>query len=285
MGSRVAVSAKVVAVDGPSPNKEMQLISFDPLRTWDMPGVVRLKPEQWQQSLPQIRAADWVLFPEHWQVNFLAYALRKRIFPSVSSYHLGYSKVEMTYAFQSVCPEHVPHTRILPRTESSTDEVLAEFAFPFVAKEVRNSMGRGVFLVENRDEWDEYLARNSMLYVQECLPLTRDVRVVVVGRQVLAAYWRTAAEGGFHNNVARGGEISFEAVPDTAVSLALQVATTLDIDHAGFDVALVDGHPYLLEFNMRFGNEALRKKGIRLGQHIRRYLEERTAVSSTTALA
>jgi ribosomal protein S6--L-glutamate ligase len=35
------------------------------------------------------------------------------------------------------------------------------------------------------------------------------------------------------------------------------VAEALDIDHAGFDVAMVDGYPYLLEFNRLFGNTGL----------------------------
>ncbi|WP_308423732.1 ATP-grasp domain-containing protein [Calditerricola satsumensis] len=52
-----------------------------------------------------------------------------------------------------------------------------------------------------------------------------------------------------------------------------QLARTLGIDHAGFDVAWVDGHPYLLEFNALFGNEALNRLGIRVEEAIVRYLE------------
>jgi ribosomal protein S6--L-glutamate ligase len=57
------------------------------------------------------------------------------------------------------------------------------------------------------------------------------------------------------------------------VSLVRRVALELDIDYAGFDVALVDGYPYLLEFNRRFGNDALRQQGIRLGSRILAYLQ------------
>lgn len=250
----------------------MQLISFDSLRTWDIPNLQRVKPEAWQSALAQIRSADWLLFPEYWQVNFLVHALHKRIFPSVSSYYLGYSKAEMTYAFQAVCPAHVPETWVVPRTESATSDVLDAFSLPFVAKEVRSARGQGVHLIETQADWHRYAAANSVLYVQEYLPLTRDLRVVVVGREVVAAYWRIAPPGGFHNNVARGGMIAFEGVPETAVSLVQNVAAELNLDHAGFDVAVVDDYPYLLEFNMRFGNEALRQQGIKLGPHILAYL-------------
>lgn len=250
----------------------MQLVSFDPLRTWDIPGTRPVKAERWQEDLDVIRAADWVLFPEYWQVNFLTYGLKARVFPSVSSYHLGHNKVEMTRAFEVVARENVPYTRILPRTDSAVEAILDDFPLPFVAKEIHNSMGRGVYFVENRAELERYVAANHMLYVQELLPIGRDVRVVIVGEQVVTAYWRIAPEGGFYSNVARGGAISFEDVPAAAVDLAQRVAGELGINHAGFDVALVEGHPYLLEFNVRFGNEALRQKGIRLGPLIYDYL-------------
>lgn len=250
----------------------MRLISFDPLRTWDIPGTRSVKAERWQEDVDVIRAADWVLFPEYWQVNFLTYGLKVRVFPSVSSYHLGHNKVEMTRAFEVVAREHVPYTRILPRTDDAVEAILDDVPLPFVAKEIHNSMGRGVYFIENRAELARYVAANHMLYVQELLPIDRDVRVVIVGEQVVSAYWRIAPEGGFHSNVARGGAISFEDVPAAAVDVAQRVAAELGINHAGFDVAMVDGHPYLLEFNVRFGNEALREKGIRLGPLIFEYL-------------
>jgi hypothetical protein len=97
----------------------MNLISFDPLRTWDVPGVRALKAAEWERHIDALRAADWILFPEYWQVNALVYGLQRPIFPSVSSYHLGHNKVEMTRAFQVTAPRCVPYTRILPRTETA----------------------------------------------------------------------------------------------------------------------------------------------------------------------
>lgn len=250
----------------------MQLVSFDTLRVWDIPGVKYLKPEAWQQSLDLIRAAHWVLFPEYWQINWLVYGLKKNIFPSLSSYSLGYSKIEMTYAFQVLCPQNVPYTRILARSDSAVGTILDNFPFPFVAKTVRSARGRGVYLIENEAELLSYVAQNEMLYVQEYLPIERDLRVVFVGDDVVTAYWRIAPEGGFHNNVSRGGSVSFDDIPAQAIDLVRRVAVELKVNHAGFDVAVVNGRPYLLEFNMRFGNQALREQKIRLGPLIYDYL-------------
>ncbi len=250
----------------------MHLITFNPFRCLDIPGTQYLKPERFYFHIEELRQADWILFPEYWQVNALHYGLHRRIFPSIASYHLGHDKVEMTRALWSVAPAHVPQTLILASTEGVVEYVLEQFALPLVAKEARNSMGRGVFLIESRAALREYAARVETLYVQEYLPITRDLRVVWVGNRVICAYWREGAEGAFHNNVAQGGQLCFEGIPTEALDLVTRVARELGIDHAGFDLAEVDGHFYFLEFNVLFGNMGLRELGITTGAAIMEHL-------------
>src|SRR5690554_2233769 len=103
-------------------------------------------------------------------------------------------------------------------------------------------MGEGVWLIESRADWQTYCERTDVLYVQEYLPIDRDVRVVVVGDRVITAYWLTQAEQGFYNNVAKGGQIVTGDVPAAATELALRLARELGVDHAGFDVALGAGY-------------------------------------------
>lgn len=251
----------------------MRLVSFDPYRCLDIPGVSYLKPELIFRHRAEIEAADWVLFPEYWQVNSLVYGLRKRIFPSVASYHLGHDKIEMTRAFWMVCPQHVPHTVILPATPAAIEEIEASFEFPFIAKEPRNSMGRGVHLIEDRRMLRDYAAANDVLYVQEYLPIDRDLRVVCVGGRVISAYWRVGREGSHLNNVAQGGTIDTRDIPQGALTLVETLCRQLGIDHAGFDVAVAGGHYYLFEFNPLFGTQALLQQRIPLGRIILDYLE------------
>ena len=46
-------------------------------------------------------------------------------------------------------------------------------------------------------------------------------------------------------------------IPQAAAELVTKVATTLGIDHAGFDIAMVDNYPYILEFNRMFGSQGI----------------------------
>lgn len=250
----------------------MRFVSFDPFRTLHLPDVTYIKPELFFERIELIQQAECLLFPPYWLINTIVYSLRKPVFPSPASYHLGHDKIEMTRAFQAVCPAHIPRTHILPNDQAASDCILSELNFPFVAKAVRSAQGVGVYLIRNRQDWAAYRQAHEVLYVQEQLPIDRDIRIIVVGECVIAGYWRVQPQGGFHNNVAQGGQIRYEPLPAVAVNLVQQVSRQLQIDHAGFDIAMVDGHPYLFEFNRLFGNQGLVQQGVRIESHIADWL-------------
>ncbi|MDI9243730.1 hypothetical protein [Marinobacter sp. CHS3-4] len=235
----------------------MKLVSFDIFRTLGFPNTTVLKPDQFLAHKELLKSADWVLFPEYWQLNALVYGLNCRVFPSISSYRIGHDKVEMTRAFQAVAPEHTPWTLIQPNCAHEQQAVWDAMALPFVAKLPKASMGEGVWLIETRADWQRYCAQTSVLYAQEYLPIDRDLRIVIVGNTVVSAYWRTQSDQGFYNNVSKGGQIDRSDIPEAAITLALRLARELGVDHAGFDIALVDGYPFVLEFNRLFGNQGL----------------------------
>lgn len=254
----------------------MKLISFNPYRTIGIPNITYIKPENMFREIESIKEADYILFPEYWQVNLLVYGLKKKIFPNINTFHLGHNKVEMTRGLWTTFPENVPYTRIMGSNQegisSIIDTVEEEFSYPCVAKEIKNSMGQGVFLIDDKKELMEYINRNETLYIQEKLPIDRDLRVVYVGNKVIAAYWRIAQEGSFHNNVAKGGSYSFENIPVEAVKLVDRIAKGLGINHAGFDIVVVGDKYYVLEFNVLFGNEGLRYIDISVEEEIYKYV-------------
>ena len=159
----------------------MNLITFDALRGFGIPGTTYIKPDNLVAHLPAVQAADWLLFPEYWQVNALYYGLHKPVFPSISTYHLGHDKIEMTRVLQLLWPAHVPETRILANTPANRRQMLDSLDFPFVAKTVRASMGQGVWLIRTMAEWEAYTAGHEVLYVHFYVPLYRDLWLVLVG--------------------------------------------------------------------------------------------------------
>jgi ribosomal protein S6--L-glutamate ligase len=141
--------------------------------------------------------------------------------------------------------------------------ILDHFAFPFIAKIARGSaLGRGVYLIHNEKELRNYLEETSPAYVQAYLPIDRDIRVVVIGRRIVHAYWRVAPPNEFRSNVSVGGRISLETVPEKARDLALQVARACCWDDVGIDICEHKDRFYVLEANMKYGREGFRKAGL-----------------------
>jgi ribosomal protein S6--L-glutamate ligase len=250
----------------------MKLVSFDPMRTIGFPDVTQLKPAQMYEQAALLHSADWVLFPEYWQLNTLQYAYKTRVFPSEASYRIGHNKIEMTRAFMAVAPHNTPDTYILANTPGNAEELWHSMPQPFVAKLPKSSQGEGVWLIQTHSDWQQYLGKTDVLYVQEYLPIDRDLRIVLVGDTILAAYWRLQSPYSFHNNLARGGEAEFSPAPQAALDLVLQVSRALAINHAGFDVAMVGERPYLFELNRLFGNRGIEGGDARVNAAILEYL-------------
>lgn len=260
----------------------MQIVSFDAFRSLNIPGVHYIKPDHYLNHLATLEQADWLLFPEYWQLNALHYGLHARIFPSPASYHIGHDKIEQTRVFQLVCPHNIPDTRILENTPQNAARLWDDMLPPFVAKDPCSSEGRGVFLIEDLAQWRQYCAQNPVLYVQERLPIDRDLRLVLVGDKVVAGYWRLQSPDGFHNNIAQGGALDFSPLPDAAVQLVERVAQGLGIDHGGFDVAMVGTHPYIIEYNRLCGNHGLVEQGIRIDAMIHAHLQNQQAAGKVS---
>lgn len=252
----------------------MKLISFDALRTLKLNGVRYIKPEEMSRHSALIQESDGVLFPEYWQLNTLVFALKRRVFPSLASYLIGHNKVEMTRCFQALTPANVPFTMIGANTPEMAARIWDAMPSPFVAKIPKSSMGNGVFLIETRQQWQHYQSVTDTLYAQEYLPIDRDIRIVWVGRKIVGCYWRLQADQGFYNNIAQGGYAVAGPVPASARALVKTLATSLGIDHGGFDIAMVDDHPFIFEFNRLFGTRGVGGMDVKIDKAIAKYLQE-----------
>ncbi|MCF8034479.1 MAG: ATP-grasp domain-containing protein [Desulfarculaceae bacterium] len=219
------------------------------------------------EHLELIRQADTVFYPTELLAPQLA-ALGKRLFPSLACHLLEGDKIKQTTLFKLLGLPH-PRTRVFYGRQRQT--ILDHFSFPFVAKKPRaSSRGRGVFLIENQDQLSAYLAGNKVAYIQERLPIERDLRVVVIGFEPVCAYWRLPPEGEWRSNLAQGALVSFDNVPPAAVELAVHAARAADLDEVGLDLAVVSGEPLLLEFNVKYGRQGPALAGIDVVDYVAR---------------
>jgi RimK family alpha-L-glutamate ligase len=87
----------------------------------------------------------------------------------------------------------------------------------------------------------------------------RDLRVYIVGDEIVGSMYRYAPEGDWRTNVALGGAVedATDDMPEEAAETALYAADVMDLDYAGVD--LVEGYDgwYVLEVNPTAGFKGL----------------------------
>lgn len=207
-----------------------------------------------------IENADTIFYPTSFYADLFA-AMGKKIFPSIHSYRFAQDKIKQTALFALLKIPH-PRTRIV-YARRQRQHILSGFDFPFIAKIPRGSaQGRGVFLIRNHQEFDAYCEKTNVAYVQEYLPIDRDIRVVIIGDQVALAYWRINSPGEFRSNVARGAAVFFDNIPKQALALALDTACRCGWNDVGIDICACGNRYYVLEANMKYGRTGFKAAGI-----------------------
>jgi ribosomal protein S6--L-glutamate ligase len=182
-------------------------------------------------------------------------------FPSYHTYKFVQDKIKQTALLNILDIPH-PLTRVFYGKRQITS-ICQHFHFPFIAKIPRGSaMGRGVFRIQTPEDLERYTQITSTAYIQEYLPIDRDIRVVVIGNRVVHAYWRIAPAGDFRSNVAVGGTVNLDSVPRPALDLALYTARKCRWDDVGIDICQCNGQYYVIEANMKYGKEGFRQAGI-----------------------
>jgi ribosomal protein S6--L-glutamate ligase len=217
----------------------------------------------------KIYDAECILYPS---LNYAQYftTMGKKIFPSVETYLYAGQKMKQTTLFNMLS---MPHPRTTIYLKREFERIENEFPFPFIAKIPRaSSRGRGVFKITDSAQLGDYLEKTKFAYIQEYLPHERDLRVVLINYQPVLAYWRRLGPGDFRTNVYQGGEIDFDNIPDDAMSLARECARKCKFNDVGLDLLQSKGNWYVIEANMQYGREGLKKKNMVLKEVIREKL-------------
>lgn len=134
-----------------------------------------------------------------------------------------------------------------------TNIIEETFSYPLVIKEAFGSFGAQVYLIHNREE---LLAKQKeLLYVphlyQEFIDSSkgRDVRIYVVGNQVVASMYRHS-DTDFRANISNGASMSPYEPSEAFCELAIKATEVLGADFTGVDLLFGENdEPILCEVN------------------------------------
>lgn len=172
-----------------------------------------------------------------------------------------------------------------PRTVvcERADDALAAFAWlggDIIVKPLFGSMGLGMTRIQDEDVayrvFKALELERAVYYLQETIAHAgRDIRAFVLNNRVLAAIERTAADGGWRTNVARGGQARPINLTEDQTALCLRAASVVGADYAGVDLLISnDDQPYVIEVNGIPGWQGVQQAtGIDVAVEIVAYLE------------
>lgn len=205
---------------------------------------------------------DFVLF---WDKDVkLARYLEKlgiRVFNSAKAVALCDDK-SLTHLELMNAGVRMPRTIFAPMTYSNVgytnylflDKVKSKLEFPFIIKEVFGSFGQQVYLVKDDNELKDIVTEkgNSPLIFQEYIKSSKgkDVRLQVVGEEVVAGMYRYNDTGDFRANLSSGGKMKDYKPSKDQRDLAVKCCNVLGLDFAGVDMLFGENDiPILCEIN------------------------------------
>lgn len=129
-----------------------------------------------------------------------------------------------------------------------------------IQKRAIGTHGNSVNKVENEDSMISNINGNYA-FVQEKVDQKgqeRDLRVYVVGDEIVSVIERVSSESEWRTNIARGATANEKEISDSLEKKVIQVINYFDIDYAGVDVMInKEGKPMVLEVNPTAGFKGL----------------------------
>jgi RimK family alpha-L-glutamate ligase len=191
---------------------------------------------------------------------------------------LGISTVNPSYAIEATKDKLYAHQifaeKLIPTPKTmlvkhpvNAGLVDREIGWPAVVKIMAGSYGKGVYQVTSKSRFQDFIEfahgikTDEAIIVQEYIKTRpgEDLRVFVVGDRVLGAMKRSASDGSFKANIARGGRGENYPLTPEIEDLALRVARSLDLEIAGVDLLFGEDGFLVCEANSAPGFEGFER--------------------------
>lgn len=176
------------------------------------------------------------------------------VLPKASEIVYWENKEYMYRKFQELGIRH-PQTWIF---HSYTDFKNANLKFPLLIKEAHSHASEGVFKMNDAAQAEKFLtserftARNCTIIAQELLNMRKDLRVTVLGDEIVLHYWRTNPSDEWKpTSTSHGSGVDFVTFPEKWRQYFIDVNKRLGLKTGGYDYAWdkddLDTEPICLE--------------------------------------
>lgn len=161
------------------------------------------------------------------------------------------------------------HQIRIPKTYFSFDLYYAErvvrenLGYPFILKVLEGTQGKGVYLVNDQDSaqdlFSQHLKKNQKVILQEFISefQGKDIRIIVIGNEVVTSMMRIAKPGDFRSNIHQGGRGEIVPLSEQEKEMAIKATKVLGLQMAGVDILRSSSGPMIIEVNSSPGIEGI----------------------------
>jgi len=174
----------------------------------------------------------------------------------------------------------MPKTIFASNKSSAKDVIALSGGAPLVLKILEGTQGVGVVLVDSekaaKSVLDAFYGMHVNLLVQEFIEEAggADIRVLIVGGEVVGAMKRQGAEGDFRSNLHQGGSATAHKLTRKEKATALAAAKAMGLGVCGVDMIPSARGPLVMEVNSSPGLEGIEKStGLDIAGKIMDYIE------------
>ncbi|MFA9372708.1 MAG: 30S ribosomal protein S6--L-glutamate ligase [Poseidonibacter sp.] len=159
----------------------------------------------------------------------------------------------------------MPKTVFASNKSSAKDVIALSGGAPLVLKILEGTQGVGVVLVDSekaaKSVLDAFYGMDVNLLVQEFIEEAggADIRVLIVGGEVVGAMKRQGAEGDFRSNLHQGGSATAHKLTRKEKATALAAAKAMGLGVCGVDMIPSSRGPLVMEVNSSPGLEGIEK--------------------------
>lgn len=159
----------------------------------------------------------------------------------------------------------MPKTIFASNKSSAKDVIALSGGTPLVLKILEGTQGVGVVLVESekaaKSVLDAFYGMDVNLLVQEYIEEAggADIRVLIVGGEIVGAMKRQGAEGDFRSNLHQGGSATAHKLTRKEKATALAAAKAMGLGVCGVDMIESSRGPLVMEVNSSPGLEGIEK--------------------------
>ncbi len=124
------------------------------------------------------------------------------------------------------------------------ENFIPQIGFPFVIKEVSGHGGEQVYKIEDLEQLSNLTISNTQLIMQPFLPCIADVRVFILGNNILGAVKRNITTN-FKANYTLGATIEPYNLTNEQKNIVLQIVSALQPDFVGIDFLLTSENKFI----------------------------------------